>query len=844
MTSVRATYRLQFRNGFTFRSAADVAPYLRRLGISHVYASPVFTAQSGSTHGYDVTDCNAFDPALGGEEGFRAMRAALEAEGLGLILDIVPNHMAASTQNGWWHDLLRHGEASPYARFFDIDWQRYDGRVLLPVLGDSYGTVLGQGGLSVVSEKGEPEIAYYDKRFPLSPETVGNLDVEATKTPEGMHRLLEAQHYRLAHWRMASDALNYRRFFDINDLVALRMEDPQVFEQAHRLVFDLVRAGAIDGLRLDHIDGLRDPTGYLKRLRQTVSNLRRDPFYIVVEKILEGNEKLRSDWPVEGTTGYEFGRRVTALQVHQDGYAALDKAYRAFTGDHRTYHGIAEQSKRFILGLSFATELNTLARRAYEIAQQDPVTRDVSEPALRRALAEVLVAFPQYRTYITEEGISPEDREVLRRVELAAEDEIGAESQEELRYVMQLLRGETADGFAFAMAFQQVSGPLTAKALEDTAFYRFVPLIALNEVGAEPAGPEVTPALFHEANQERAAHWPHCMLTTSSHDTKRGEDTRARIAVLAEIPDLFAEQASRWWALNAPFRRPLGSRLVPHPKEIWLYYQMLLGIWPLDREPDLASLRERMRGFMSKALREAKEYTRWTDPTKAHEDAMFAFIDATLDPERSGGFIAGISGLAQRIAAAGAVNGLSQLVLKLTAPGVPDTYQGTEWWDQSMVDPDNRRPVDFKARAEALEDLEGGAPSALPDWRSGRVKQAIMARLLAFRAEQADLFAKGNYMPLQVEGSHARHVIAYARVHGGQALVIAATRHPLSLASELNEPLIPAGLWDDTRIVLPGALAETQSWRDLLTGASVEPSAELPLRTLMNALPVAALASP
>ncbi|WP_342643693.1 malto-oligosyltrehalose synthase [Rhodoligotrophos ferricapiens] len=840
MTSVRATYRLQFRNGFTFQSAAEIAPYLRRLGVSHVYASPVFAAQSGSTHGYDVTDCNVFDEALGGEAGFRALSAALKAEGLGLILDIVPNHMAASPENGWWYDVLKHGQDSRYARFFDIDWTRYEGRVLLPVLGEAYGTVLADGQLSIVNETGEAQIAYYDKRFPLSAETSRSLDPRQVNTAEALHRLLEAQHYRLAHWRMASDALNYRRFFDINDLVALRMEDPEVFDATHRLVFDLVRAGDIDGLRLDHIDGLRDPATYLKRLRAAVSGLRDDPFYIVVEKILEGDEKLRSDWPVEGTTGYEFGRFVTALQVHQDGYAALDKAYRAFTGDKRNYGAIAEQSKRFILGLSFATELNTLAHRAYEIAQQDPAMRDVSEPALRRALTEVLVAFPQYRTYINEEGLSEEDAEVLRRVELAAEDEIGAESLEELRYVMRLLRGETQDGFAFAMAFQQVSGPLTAKSLEDTAFYRFVPLIALNEVGAEPAGPTVTPALFHEANRERGEHWPLCMLTTSSHDTKRGEDTRARIAVLADIPEVFAKQAEHWWSLTAPFRRPLGSRLVPHPKEIWLYYQMLLGIWPVSGAPDLASLRERMRGFMSKALREAKEYTRWTDPTQSHEEAMFAFIDATLDPERSGAFIAGMAAMANRIAAAGAINGLAQVVLKLTSPGVPDIYQGAEWWDQSMVDPDNRRPVDFEARARALAELADEEPIDIRDWRSGRVKQAIVARLLGLRAQDPDLFASGDYVPLQVEGSNARHVLAYGRVSQDRALLVVIARHPLVLASELLEPVLPAELWADTRITLADGLSDGR-WHDLFTQGIIEGAGELLVSKLLAQLPVAAL---
>ncbi|MGF7160718.1 (1-_4)-alpha-D-glucan 1-alpha-D-glucosylmutase [Rhodoligotrophos appendicifer] len=847
MSWPRATYRLQFRNGFDFQAAADLAPYLERLGISHVYASPIYAARNGSTHGYDVTDFGLFDPALGGNEGFERMSDVLKQHGLGLVLDFVPNHMAASVENPWWRDVLYRGTDSEHGDFFDIDWERYGGKLLLPVLGDSYGDVLARGELKLAFEDGQFAIGYFDNRCPASERSVATLRDGGQEAAErisrdaaAMHELLELQHYRIAHWRMASDALNYRRFFDINDLVALRMERQSVFEHVHRFTFDLIRRGVIDGLRLDHIDGLLDPGAYLTRLRQEVEQLREEPFYIVVEKILEGHEKLRPQWPVEGTTGYEFGCRVTGLQVHHDGAQALSAHYQRFTDDHRDYQTVAEDSKRFVLSLSFATDLNRLARMAYEIAQSNPADRDVAEPALRRAITEVLIAFPLYRTYVTGGPVSEEDEEILHEVALQAEHRIGAESEEELRFVLRLLRGDDIEAADFAMAFQQVSGPLTAKALEDTAFYRYIPLIALNEVGSDPGGPEVSPSLFHAANQERAEHWPDCMLTTSTHDTKRGEDTRARIAVLSEIPEQFFERAERWWQLHAQFRRPLRSVLVPHPKEAWLYYQALLGIWPLDKTPDLKELRGRMRDFMSKALKEAKEHTRWTDPVTDHEQAVFAFIDATLDTDEAGGFLKDIAAFSETIAAAGALNGLSQVLLKLTSPGVPDIYQGCEWWDQSLVDPDNRRPVDFVARAKALSAIGDGALT-LDDWRDGRIKQGVTARLLNFRRSHDMLFRDGAYQTLKIEGPQAAHVFAFARTFEGKAFLSVATRHGFSLLQGQKTPLVLADAWEGTELLLPPELAQKTRWQGVFGDDVISGGKSLPVKDLLAHLPIAAL---
>jgi (1->4)-alpha-D-glucan 1-alpha-D-glucosylmutase len=798
----RATYRLQFREGFDFAAAADIAGYLARLGISHVYASPVFAARSGSSHGYDVTDFNELDASLGGRAGFERMVEALQRHGLGLILDFVPNHMAASVENPWWHDVLAHGEASAHADAFDIDWDRGDGRLLLPVLGDAYGAVLERGEITIAEEEGQTWVHYYDHRFPTSPDS---------PDPAAVHEFLEAQHYRLAHWRLAPDAINYRRFFDVNDLAVIRVDRREVYERVHALVLELIGAGLVDGLRLDHIDGLKDPAGYLERLQDDASAAAgRKPFYLLVEKILGPGETLRRSWPVAGTTGYEFTNLVTGLQIDAPGAGRMRERYAAFTGDRRSFDETAQAAKRFILSLSFSGELRVLADFAHQLAQDDLVTREIGAEALRRAITEVLVALPVYRTYVSERGAAPEDVALINAVCDAAAQRLGAESADAVAFLRSLMKAETGEP-EFAIRLQQLTGPLMAKSLEDTAFYRWVPLLARNEVGGEPGGPLPSPDTFHRENQQRLEDWPHALLTTATHDTKRGEDARARLAALSSVPDVFAEAVERWWKLHQPLRH----RAAPNAKDAWLFYQAVLGAWPadlaLDDRAGLADLARRMRQYLEKALREAKERTRWTDIDADYETAVQSFAGAALDPRRSGQFLNDMRALIDLIAPASIANSLAQLVFKLTAPGVPDVYQGTEAWDFSLVDPDNRRPVDYAGLARDLD-----TPEASP-------KQRVIRAVLALRREDPELFDSGDYLALEIRGPAANAVVAYARTCGNRALVVCALRRGAPETLEGSE------------LLLDDRLAQAQ-WTDVLAG---RPLPALALADVLSASPLA-----
>jgi (1->4)-alpha-D-glucan 1-alpha-D-glucosylmutase len=800
----RATYRLQFREGFDFAAAADIAGYLARLGISHVYASPVFAARGGSSHGYDVIDFNQLDASLGGRAGFERMVEALKRHGLGLILDFVPNHMAASVENPWWHDVLAHGPQSAHADAFDIDWDRLDGRLLLPVLGDAYGAVLARGEITLSEEDRQTWVRYYDHRFPTSPDS---------PEKEPLHRFLEAQHYRLSHWRLAPDAINYRRFFDVNDLAVIRVDRREVYDRVHALVFELIGAGLVEGLRLDHIDGLKDPAGYLQRLPADASAAAgAKPFYLLVEKILGPGEALRRDWPVAGTTGYEFANLLTGLQVDAPGAARMRERYAAFTGDRRSFAETAQAAKRFILTLSFSGELRALTDLAHQRAQTDLVTRDIGSEALRRAIAEVLLALPVYRTYVGEGGAAPEDIALIDTVCDSAARRLGQDSADAVAFVRALMKAETGDA-DFAIRLQQLTGPLMAKSLEDTAFYRWVPLLARNEVGGEPGGELPSIEGFHGYNRRRLEDWPHALLTTATHDTKRGEDARARLAALSGVPDVFAEAVERWWELHQPLRR--GE--APHPKDAWLFYQALVGAWPAglaaDDGPGLADLAGRMRQYLEKALREAKERTRWTDVNADYEAAVHEFAAAALDPGRSGQFLAEVRALIDLIAPASTANALAQLVFKLTAPGVPDIYQGTEAWDFSLVDPDNRRPVDYVGLARGLD--TPGATS----------KQQVIRAILALRREDPELFDRGDYRALEIRGPAAEAVVAYARTCGTRALVVCALRRGTADTLEGSE------------LHLDDRLAQAQ-WTDVLGGRPRPPPA---LPGVLRASPVAVL---
>jgi (1->4)-alpha-D-glucan 1-alpha-D-glucosylmutase len=892
----RATYRLQFHAGFGFDDARKLAPYLSRLGVSHVYASPYLKARPGSSHGYDIVDHAALNPELGDEAAFRAMSDAFREHGLGQILDFVPNHMGVGgADNPWWLDVLEWGSDSDYAGWFDIDWNARR-RLLVPFLGDQYGAVLesGQFELRFDAETGSFAVwAYNTHKLPITPPHYGRVlgedhpalerlgdafsgvsdwrprvaararDLQAelaalVRRDEGARAAVEAavarlngeagrleswreldvliqdQHWRAAHFRVAADDINYRRFFNINELAGLRMELPELFDNAHRLVFDLLRDGTLGGLRIDHVDGLLDPKGYLQRLRDKAPR----PFYLVVEKILARGESLRADWPVQGTTGYEFANLVLGVLVDSRGEAALTRFYGDFTGERESFTEIVQDSKLRIMRNEMASELATLAQEAVRIAIRTPRTADFTRNILQRGLAAIVAGFPVYRTYVdaTSSPTEADRRDLAHAVDEArqAEPDLDPSVFDFLHRLLSIdLVAAPRSGFSrhavqrLAMRVQQYSGPIMAKGLEDTAFYRYNRFVALNEVGGHPDHFGVDLAEFHAGNAERAADWPQAMLSTSTHDTKRGEDTRARLAVLAGIPDEWAQCVARWSRMlrgDAPGR-------APDRNDEYLFYQLLLGAFPVQADaaaPDAEALKEftgRLEGAMVKSMREAKRHSNWAAPHAAYEDAMLALVRKAL-ADRD--FLDDFLPFQDRVARLGFEISLVQAALKLTLPGVPDIYQGAEMWDLSLVDPDNRRPVDFAARETALqragEDLRRDARRAVramrEDWRDGRLKLALTARLLAHRGGNPALYADGGYEALETGDDG---LLAFTRAHADARLLVLAARFPAQARD-----------WSGVGITVPGR------WTDLMTG-QVHEGPELPVAALLADLPVAVL---
>jgi (1->4)-alpha-D-glucan 1-alpha-D-glucosylmutase len=910
--ALRTTYRLQLHAGFTFDDATKLIPYLASLGITHVYASPYLKARAGSTHGYDIVDHGALNPEIGTPEEYRRFVDTLRAHGMGHILDFVPNHMGVGgDDNAWWLDLLTWGEESHYADYFDVDWcplrAQLQGKILLPFLGRQYGDILDDGELRWEYDGGGFALRYYEHRFPLAPPTYalvlesaeppslasfaplfGALDTmpdhvarrdagaslrrllgeteaanaralaerldAARQTPEGkalIDRVVDAQHWRPSSWKVAAEEINYRRFFDINALAALRMENANCFGDAHRLVFELLARGDVDGLRLDHVDGLFDPIGYCDLLRSRAEMLGQ-PMYLVVEKIVAPNRELLERWNVDGTTGYEFMNAVTGLAVDGRNERAIDRVYRRFTRETASFDEVAHASKKFILENALSGELNVLALRLDRIAQRDPRTRDFTLGALRRALLETIAAFPVYRTYVTGAPVEPADREVIERAIAIARENDPASEGSVYGFLRRVLLHEHDDEHEreryveFAMRFQQLTAPVTAKGVEDTAFYRSVRLVALNEVGGDPARFGTSVEEFHAQNASRAAEHPRALLATATHDMKRGEDVRARIAVISEVPDQWRRALARWSRLNRKHRG------VVSPLDEYLVYQTLIGAWPvelLSASLDERALREfaqRMSVYAIKAAREAKLRTSWTNADPAYEPALDEFVHAILDPHRSPAFLESLRTAARSAAATGMVNGLAQAVLKATAPGVPDTYQGTELWDLSLVDPDNRRPVNYAVRTSGLRALDEAVTAGIPReaiardllaaWPDGRIKQYVLATLLRRRA--AGAWPEHAHAPLTASGERAAHVVAYAR---GEALVVV-PRLPRTLSGEAP----PLGeIWRDTVLELADA-ARAEAYRDLLTDRVVNAEhrdgrAVLPLAALLTVLPVAVL---
>lgn len=863
MSPPRALARLQFHAGFTLDDAIGVVGYYAHLGVSHLYASPILRARAGSTHGYDVVDCHQVNPEIGGEDALRRLVAKLRSHGMGLVVDIVPNHMGVGVENAWWMDVLRHGRESRYAGYFDIEWRAPDpllrGRVLLPVLGAGYEQALREGHLRLARRRDAWMLRVYDDYLPLSPESMATLGDDAEETHDPMtdagrailHSLIEKQHYRLAFWKLASDMVNYRRFFDINELAGLRIERTAVFEDTHKTIFRLYAEGLIDGVRCDHVDGLADPRRYCRQLRHRLERLRmqrpvgapRDEAYLVVEKILAEDEPLRLDWRTDGTTGYEFMDQVSAVLHDESGEAPLTGLWRKLTGESADFATQAVRARRQILVDSFEAELDRTARALFASARADIATRDVSLAAIRRVLVELLVNFPVYRTYAGGAGRDAHDEAVFARAVEGALRTVRLEDSELLHLVAAWLGGiaprslppgpvRRARERAIAM-FQQATSPVAAKAVEDTAGYRYGRLLSRNEVGADAARMAIAPDEFHRRCVVRAETLPHNLLATATHDHKRGEDLRARLAVLSEVSARWVVTVERWRARHAGLRQRAEGRMAPSAGEELMLYQMLVGAWPHGLSPDdqdgVESFATRIAAWLRKALREAKRWTRWTSPNEPYEDACEDFLRAMLSGESAAEFAA----FARYIAVPGAANGLAQTVLRLTTPGVPDLYQGTDYWDFSLVDPDNRRPVDFLLRAASL-DRDAAPVELLAAWKDGTIKQAVIARLLRVRQAHPDLFARGGYRPLDAVGPAAGHVLGFVREWRSQRLTVAVARHTAEWLGGAPGPGVPASRWAETSLQLPKG-----RWAGVLVDGRID-GGTVEAGTLFGGLPVAA----
>lgn len=1018
--AIWGTYRLQFHCGFTFREATALVPYLHELGVSHLYASPFLRARPGSTHGYDVSNHNELDPSLGTDVDFQAFAESIKHEGLGQLVDFVPNHMSTSTDNAWWRDVLENGPSSPYAHFFDIDWKPVKAellnKVLLPILGGPYGQVLESGELRLGHADGGFVIHYGDAELPIAPKslllilsrnldqlksslegnkeafdefqsiltTLERLPVDAVDAPEkigelqrekdvikrrlkrlesevpavasfiaqnvesfqgrpgdpasfnALDDLLNRQAYRVCNWRSASDEVNYRRFFDVNELAALSMELEEVFDATHRKLLDLLLSGAVFGVRLDHIDGLYAPNEYLWTLQRAfVAAVGRKvfeeefvdksgdssswdevlpiflerfarkqglpglswihssqskeglpakppspsaagrsalPLYVLVEKILGAEEPLPLDWPVAGTTGYDFLGLVGGLLVEPEGLRVLKKLYARFTGESDNFSEIALGCKVLVLRSSLASELQMLAHRLNRISEQHRSTRDLTLNALRHALREILAAFPVYRTYPGAAGVSERDRRFIMQAIAQARRHNPTLDAGLFDFIKGVLLLEHPQGLSdserreretFAGRFQQVTSPLMAKGIEDTAFYRYCPLISLNEVGGHPTSASVSIEQFHTENLHRHVHHPESMLTLSTHDTKRSQDVRARLHVLTELASKWRKEVYRWSRLNHRLVREVDGLPAPSRNDEYLFYQTLVGFWPATRpeEATREHLVTRMQQYMQKATSEAKARTSWISPNAAYDEAVKEFVARSLDGRRGNRFYQGVVSFIADIADFGYLNGLTQVLLTLLSPGIPDTYQGQEIWDASLVDPDNRRPVDYAIRQELLRGL-AGTFSASPEQRlslarelgshpsDARSKLLVTWQALHLRRDHHDVFSNGTYVPLTSAGPRADHVCAFAWIleRPGNTpvwIVVVAPRWLAKLAAACTvSPFVPMGkdVWADTTIHLPSP--RPPQLLNRFTGEALSLTSDtLPVAEALNVFPVGLFSS-
>jgi (1->4)-alpha-D-glucan 1-alpha-D-glucosylmutase len=960
-----ATYRLQLNRDLRFTDVQKLVPYFYRLGITDLYVSPFLKARRGSLHGYDVVDHTAINPEIGNDEELAGLTATLASSGMGLIADVVPNHMGIDDEaNRWWWDVLENGPSSPYAKFFDIDWtppkEDLADKVLLPILGDQYGKVLENGEIQLRFEIGAFVIAYYERRFPVAPrsavailgpaceqvralldakdpylvemesiitslsvlpprtesdpeqvrvrlrekevakrrlgdlteasETVRQAIEQTVATINGrrgepqsfdqLEGLLAHQAYRLSYWRVATDEINYRRFFDVNHLAAIRVEEPEVFDAVHEVVLRLLGAGQVTGLRIDHPDGLFDPAQYFldvqsacRRLLlpsmdadvQASADMTERPCYLIVEKILVREERLRPEWAVHGTTGYEFLNLLNGLFVDSAAERQFHALYARLTGQPFRFGDIAYQSKKLILDATMSAELHVLARRLDRISEQHRWSRDFTLFSLQEALTEVIACFPVYRSYIRAATnlVSDKDRRDILAAIRTAKRRNPAVSESIFDFIASVLllqdpeglgEAERAERRDFVMRFQQITGPVMAKGLEDTSFYRAYPLASLNEVGGNPERFGVAVDTFHQHNAERQAQWPSTMLTTSTHDTKRSEDVRARINVLSEVPRDWERALQHWQALNRDKKHVVEGSEVPGANEEYLLYQTLVGVWPLQPMDEKAyeHFVSRLERYMEKALKEAKLHTSWINPHEAYDQAVRQFVRDILSPALDNRFIEDFLRFQNRVAQAGMWNALSQTLLKLTSPGVPDVYQGNELWDLSLVDPDNRQAVDFSQRTTLLEALQErertGLASLLRELiaqrADGRIKLYVTYKTLGFRRAQRELFERGSYHPLTVLGERAQHVIAYVRRLEQRWVLVVVPRFVAKFSSSARPP-VGRRLWKETRLQIP-EMGPSQ-WENVFTGAIVatsncdNASSGLLVHEIFHRLPVALL---
>jgi (1->4)-alpha-D-glucan 1-alpha-D-glucosylmutase len=976
-----STYRLQFHAGFGFEQARGLVGYLKELGISHVYASPLLKARTGSLHGYDITDHNQLNPEIGTEQDFDALLEELKAHDMGVVLDIVPNHMGIGLgDNPWWQDVLENGRASVYADFFDIDWNPLKSelrdKVLLPTLGDQYGIELERGHIQLHYENGRFFCTYFDKHLPIDTQSIPlifeplgdfrarlngdpggaalghfeslvvemrNLPPNQTSDPsqgeqrrraipelrqrlarlvdssaairglvdqavalcnghpgnsrsfDALHRLLEAQPYRLAHWRVSAEEINYRRFFDINDLVGLRMENPRVFAETHQLIRRMLAHGSISGLRVDHPDGLFNPRQYFTRVQMLhaaahcvgpeprppladngieaeVQEIfgqhdwmnRRAPLYVLVEKILERGEELPREWPVDGTSGYDFANLVNGLLIDGRSRRAFTNLFRRFTGVVEEFEVILYDSKKTVMHTALSSEVAVLTHMLDEISSTERRARDFTRKALRDAIRETIACFPVYRTYIDERGeVPPRDQSYITQAIGAAKRRnagMAAAIFDFLRDILLLKDGNASqwnDAYRarlqFTLKFQQLTGPVMAKGLEDTACYVYNRLISVNEVGGSPQEFGVTVQEFHEGNQQRAEFWPYSMLATSTHDTKRSEDVRARINVLSEMPKQWATQAMHWRHINRSKKKTLlDGRIAPDHNEEYLLYQTLLGCWPFDIASQREAFTRRVQDYMTKAVHEAKVNLSWINPDAEYVEAVRLFVARLLTPgttARPNHFLESFEKFVVPIQFFGALNSVAQTLLKLTAPGVPDIYQGNELFDFSLVDPDNRRPVDFETRSQRLAQLKEQAQSLrtealcaelLRSYGDGRLKLWTILRALRFRQEHASLFQAGSYLGLGTEGEKREHLVAFARGWRDQTAIVALPRLCFLLTSgEMRPPL--GEVWQDTVVQLP----KSGTYWNVLTDEMIDlaGSRSLSCKKLFACFPAALLVS-